>query len=407
MRRASLAYVVLFLAVGSWSPFAGPYYQSLGLSLRQIGLLASLSAGVGLVFGPVWGSIADRFRGSRGLMPVAALIAASSALVLALIGSSPAIPVAAAGMAIGLNGVGPLLDARSMELVGEDRGRYAHLRLWGSASWMVAAPIAGLLLVHRDASGAYSYAGCLYALAPLLVVTAVVLLSLAGRPAASVKAVGILRAPGRVLRDRTIALFLVGLLASGTALTTTLAFSSIYLQGLGASPEQLGLASSLGAVLEVPTMLLFPRLVRRFGLGRLIVVGAMVLAAREAGTFILTDPTLLIALAFVQGLGYALLLVGGVTFVSRHAPAGTAATAQGILGAVMYGLASIIGGSVGGLLAGWLTIRGLYVICALTGVAGVGLIAVAVLPASRKDAVETRSEAVASDPETPDVAVVL
>ena len=61
-----------------------------------------------------------------------------------------------------------------------------------------------------------------------------------------------------------------------------------------------------------------------------------------------------------------------------------ATTAQAILSAVSSGLALMIGGTVGGLLAGWLTIRGLYVLCAATGFAAVGLIALAVLPVATR-----------------------
>lgn len=391
--RASLAYVVFYVALGATSPYMAPYLQSLGLSLGEIGILGSLSAAVGLVCAPIWGSIADRYPASRLLIPIAALMAAMGALALAAIGRSILIPVAVAGLAIGLTGTGPLLDAKALDLVHADRDRFAHLRIWGSASFMVAAGLIGLIFVRRD-----SPAGFFYVYVPFLALTAIVALGLGGRSAPSARAIGILRAPGRVLRNRSIALFLAGALVAWTALVAQLSFFSIYLENLGAPPEQVGWAWSLGAVLEIPTMLFFPQLARRFGAGRLVVVGALILAIRELSSVILTDPTLLIWLSTLQGLGYALALVGGVTFVSRLAPPGTAATAQGILSAVSTGLAAIIGGTVGGLLAGWLTIRGMYVISAATGFAAVGLIALAVLPiAGRGESAEPAGDSLAAE----------
>jgi MFS family permease len=55
-----------------------------------------------------------------------------------------------------------------------------------------------------------------------------------------------------------------------------------------------------------------------------------------------------------------------VVYVSRHAPPGTAATAQGVLGATIFGLAAILGPGVGGQLAGWLELQGMFIV-ATTG----------------------------------------
>ena len=53
----------------------------------------------------------------------------------------------------------------------------------------------------------------------------------------------------------------------------------------------------------------------------------------------------------LHGVAFALVLVGGVTFVSRHAPEATAATAQGILSATVFSIAMMIGPSAGSRIA--------------------------------------------------------
>jgi MFS family permease len=100
---------------------------------------------------------------------------------------------------------------------------------------------------------------------------------------------------------------------------------------------------------------------------------------------IFVSPTILIACSVIQGAGYGLVLIGGIAFVSRQAPRGTAATAQGILNATTFSLSSIIGGGVGGQIAGVIGIRGLYAITAGLGAVAVVLFALAVLPASRSE----------------------
>lgn len=80
----------------------------------------------------------------------------------------------------------------------------------------------------------------------------------------------------------------------------------------------------------------------------------------------------------------------GVTFVSRHAPKGSAATAQGLLSGAAFSLASIIGAGAGGQLAALLTIRGLYGVSVVVGFVGVAVIAWAVLPHVGREPVSSR-----------------
>jgi predicted MFS family arabinose efflux permease len=76
----------------------------------------------------------------------------------------------------------------------------------------------------------------------------------------------------------------------------------------------------------------------------------------------------------LHGGAFALFLVGGVMYVSRHAPAGAAATAQGMLVAIVFGLAQIVGPGIGGLVADQLGLQATF------GLAGIGsAVAVGVL----------------------------
>lgn len=377
MFRAATAYVILFAAVGAYSPFLQQYYQSLGIPIGEIGLLAAFTSAMALVSAPVWGSIHDHLPESRLLIPFAAAIAALGGLGLATAGATPLIVVAAAAFAIGMSGTGPMMDVRVLSMVDANRTRYGWIRACGSASFMVCTPVIGLLI---DRDGMRSI---FWVMIPALVAAGVATIALPPRENAT-RPPSLRRAPGTVLRNRPIALFLIGSLVAWTAVASQSAFFSIYLKQLGAPGSAVGWAWAIGAALEIPVMFLFPWLARRFGVEKLIVAGAVITLSREIANVAFTTPGLLLACSLVQGAGYALLLIGGVTFVSLQAPRGTAATAQGILSGVSVSLAAILGSGLGGQLAGWLTIRGLYAVSVCLGAVAVVLIAVAVLPVAAR-----------------------
>jgi len=379
LRRASIAYVIVFVAVAAWAPYLSAYYQGLGISLSDIGLLLAMTSAVSLVSAPIWGAAHDRYPKSLLLLPLAAIVAALGAVGLATVGASPLLIPSAAAFAVGAAGLSPMMDVRVLEIARADRTRYARVRVWGSISFIVCAPLIGVL------ADAYGLRAIFLAMIPALLIGGLAATTLPGR-SMSVRAPSLMRAPGTVLRHRPIALFLLGALVGWTALSAQSSFFTIYLRSLGAPNDLVGWAWSVGAITEVPAMFFFPLLARRFGVERLIVAGALVLVVRQVANVVFTDPALLIGFSLFQGVGYSLMLIGGVTFVSRQAPQGTAATAQGIFTGVAWSLSSILGSGLGGQVAGFLTIRGLFAVSACVSLAAVVLIALAVLPVAGRGA---------------------
>jgi MFS transporter, PPP family, 3-phenylpropionic acid transporter len=375
--RAATIYIILFAAVGASSPFLQQYYQSLGLPLAEIGLLTAFTSAAALLSAPIWGAINDRVPESRLLVPIATLVGAAGAVGMRLAGVSPLLVLAASAWVVGMTGTGPMLDVRVLAMFGSNRARYGWVRACGSASFIVFAPLVGLLVDGNGLDAIFLI------MIPSILLAGVTSVALPPRPA-SVRSPSLRQAPAIVLHHRPILLFLVGSTVGWAAVASQNAFFSIYLRELGAPASMVGWTWAIAATLEVPVMFLFPWLTRRFGLERLIVLGAAVAVTRQVANVAFTVPALLLACSLIQGVGYALLLLGGVTFVSLQAPKGTAATAQGIFSGVTVSLASILGSGIGGPLAGLLGIRGLYVVSSCLGAVAVVLIALAVLPAARR-----------------------
>ena len=365
----------MFVALAAYVPYLTLYYQSIGISVGQIGALMAFVSVVALVSATVWGTIHDRFPRSWVLLPLAGLVAAGGAFGLARSGPSPQLVVCAALFAIGMSGTLPMMDARVLEVTGSDRTRYGLVRACGSASFMVCAPLIGFL------ANSHGPASLFLIMVPALVIGGLAASAIPGRSQV-LRAPSMLRAPGRVLSHRPIGFFLFGSLACWTAIYAQTGFFSLYLKSIGAPDDQVGLAWSLGSLGEIPTMIFFPVLAKRFGVERLIMLGAGLTVTRQIVNTVFTLPAVLLAFSLLHGAGYAMLLVGGVAFVAHHAPRGTGATAQGLFSGAMANLAAIIGSGAGGLLAGAITIRAMYGVSVGLGLVGIVLIAAAVLPAS-------------------------
>ena len=366
---AILCFVAVFAAVGAGAPYLPLYYQSLGMSLDQIGLLAAAVAVSALVAAPIWGTISDALSGSRFVLPAAALLTAAFGAAMAATSNLVIVALLAVSFWLAFAGVGPLLDARALDTVADDKNRYSRIRAWGSAAFVVSSIVVGAFIQNTQLRALFTVLVPSIALAGFLALGLRSAKSLDPRPDRS--------AIRSVLASRTLLWFLAAALIAWAANSAINAFLSIYLSSIGAPGGLVGLSWALGAVVEVPLLLAFPLLARRFGLERLILVGAGLLCLRALAIAMVGDPVLAALTMALHGGGFALLLVGGVTYVARHAPAGASATAQGVLSGMIVGLAQIIGPGIGGLVARQFGLTSLFFAAAVTGAIGVAVLAVA------------------------------
>jgi len=374
--RARATYVALYAAIGALVPFIPVYYQSLGITLDGIGLLAALAAAAGAMAAPLWGVAADRVGSTRRILLISGLGAAASAVLLGV--APPTIPLLLAVVLLYGFEAGALavLDAQALERLGGDRNRYAQLRVWGSASFIFSVLLVGWLVERSEIRAIFPV------LTAALAATALIGGGLRGQSA--VQPAPVLSGLRAVLGNQVLRRFLGAVLVAWSANTAVNSFLSIHLLHIGASSALVGSSWAIGALVEVPVMLGYPALAARIGVERLVVAGAAALVLRVLALLLVRDPVLATASMGIHGVGYALLLVGGVVYVSRHAPDGAAAAAQGVLGATVFGLAAIVGPGMGGVFAESLGVEGMFAVAAIAIAIGLGALAVALRPVARR-----------------------
>jgi MFS transporter, PPP family, 3-phenylpropionic acid transporter len=304
--------------------------------------------------------------GSRLVLPAAAGGAALAAGLLVVVSCPAATVVAVALLGAATGGVSPVLDALALQTVAADRNRYGRLRVWGSASFIVSVVIVGALVQQTSIRGLF------IVLIASLAATALVGLGL--RSQELLPSLPRLVGVRSVVGSRVVRRFLLAALLVWSATAAINSFFSIRLVEIGASESLVGIAWALGAVVEIPVMAFFPALAARIGLERLLLIGGLLFVVRAIAVAVLRDPVLVTLTMTLHGAAFALMLVGGVSYVSHHAPPGAAATAQGLLSAMTFGLAVILGPGLGGLLAPRLGLPGMFLGAAVASVVGMAAV---------------------------------
>jgi PPP family 3-phenylpropionic acid transporter len=151
-----------------------------------------------------------------------------------------------------------------------------------------------------------------------------------------------------LLADRRWWPFLVLAFAAGLSLTVTTTYVLAYMQELGANAGSMGLALTMGAVMEVPMMLIGHRLLARYSSYSLFLLAIALTGLRLLVYVVTRSPEAVIWLQLANGITYPLAWLSGVTYAHEHAPPGLSATAQGLFGAIFSGFGAAVGNFVGG-----------------------------------------------------------
>jgi len=338
--RYHVIYFTYFLAFNGLVTFRNAYFDEIGLTGSQMGLIGALLVTGGLLAQPVWGVIADRSGATREILLTAVIVSGAAVLLF------PAAPYLPWGF--GLLIVATLLVsvfrapivpiANSMVLsaglsYGQVRGAGSLAFGIGSLGLGVIAPYFGLSTIFY-----------LYAVG--MAVVAVLVWRLPN-PRADISP-DLKRDALTLLKNQRFLLLLVIAVIIPGAMAGADAFLSVYLRRLTGGDSITGIAWLIKTFTEAVVFVWLST--RDFDNRTLLTAGgiATVLAYVVLGTTQVVP--LAVGVLVVSGSGVALFFYAAVNMTHRYAPLALAATAQALLSSIGMG----VGRAASELGSGWL-----------------------------------------------------
>jgi MFS transporter, PPP family, 3-phenylpropionic acid transporter len=352
----------LYFGFGLASPFFPIFLASRGVTPQQVGLALSLSAAVRLASGPLAGRLADYTHHVRGVLSVAALLAAVFALCFAIPSSFLVLLLISLLYAASLaptTSLGDALALRSSQATSTSPGfEYGWVRGSGSTVFVLGSLLSGQMMA-------------MFAPVSALIGQAVCLVLAAG---AALK-VPEIRIPPDERPEKVRALCLLGnrpffLLVLSAALILGShamhdSFAMIAWQAAQITPQMASVLWSEQVVAEVLVFLYVgPRMLQALSPTSVIALAAVTAAIRWT---VVGKTSSILALGCVEplhGFTFALLHLACMRILIVVSPAHLAGTAQTIY-AFGIGACSAALTFFSGLLYGWLETRGFLVMAVL------------------------------------------
>lgn len=307
--------------------FTAVYLLDKGFNNLEIGIVIAASNVTAVFLQPLIAGMADKnarisvkkiIGYGTGVLVLAAigLILANRAFVLS------AVLMAAAVIAITV--MQPFINTLAVQM--EERGIHVNFglcRACGSLSYAFVSAALGMLLKN---SSAVIIPIAAAALTILLFISTAALAAFAaetGNGEAEQKAGGNghpVRAQGLLsfmLANKKFLLFLIGISFVFYFHVISCNYLIQIILNVGGDSGDMGIASAVSAVVELPAMILFSRLVKRFGCRRLLQVSGLFFAIKSILFFMAQSVGMIYAAQLLQAGGYALFIPASVYYVGR------------------------------------------------------------------------------------------
>lgn len=351
-----------FTFMGGWGfvmPFANLFYTSLGFSGKQIGLITSTSAIVGMIASPIWVSTVKRHPLAHRILQVAIIFGAVGYYFIGRQTEFLPIIIVVFLHSLAASGILPLSDSMVVMVSQESGKGYGSVRAWASLGWIVCLLTAGRLIEH------FGYIAGFIGVSIMWTIAAVIVFFIQphyfntakdqhqSRPHLRV-------AIQRVLQDRTLLGFAIALVVIGFLNSGVLQFENVFLAQLGASKRLISVAGILSAIVELPFMVYADRYVHRVGAHRLLLFAlAMTFVQRLIVLLLPTIPIIMIV-RFVGGIAFSFYTISFIGLISSRTQASETGIVLALYTVTIAGLVNIIASPIGGAIFDAIGARWLY-----------------------------------------------
>jgi len=334
--------MLYFAGIAVFNPFLALYYQSIGRSGAEIGLLTGIMPLVSMLGGPVWGALSDVTHKHRIFLSIAIVGAIAISLLIPSAGGLAALLVLVVLYAFISAPIQSLGDSATISMLGEQRNLYGRVRVGGTLGFGIMTIPAGIIIGKFGLSTMF----WMYAAIMCLVLIVAQFLSFSRAERTSSFLTGL----GSILKSKYWIIFLGMTLVAGMGIAVINTYFLIYMEDAGIQRSIMGFALALATAAEIPVMLASNWLMRKFRSRGMIVIGLSFISLRLIPLALFPQPIFIFSLQLIHGLTFAAVWLAGINYVAENTPPGLQATTQAIFGGVMMNLGSALGNAIGGAL---------------------------------------------------------
>lgn len=379
-------YGLFYIAFTSAFSFMATFLTGQGYSSSQVAQLFMLQSAISLFAGPALGYLADSIIPiKRIVLTLIACAIPAALLVPHAVGSWPVAVASVLLLSFFGQSLMSMIDSWTYMVRAHNPGIiYSVARGMGSFTSALTGFFVGRLMVQYGNAIIFSVQAAFLALAfgAALMFTSV---PCPNRKKAEGEAgegrISLLGAAKILSSNRKYTLLLLGLFFLGIGNRAVVSYLPVMIRDFGGTASDQGLSVFMLTIAIYPFMLIYPKILRRFGIHKILVAGVFFTFLRILTTALVNSLPVLIYMQLLEGIAFGLFNPSVIEYIAQIAPVKLRSSAIALAMAVQMAICGILGNLFASFFLQVSTLKMMYTIH--TGLAVVG-VAFVVLSARRK-----------------------
>lgn len=325
-------YIVYYITLGVFAPYLNVYYERLGFSGTEIGLITSVGLIASMLMTPVWGAVSDKTRNPRGMIAFLLLGSALSGWLWYAQSDFTPVFVMSVLLSVFRNNVWSLIDGVGVQLCSEVNKDFAFARSMGSLGYLLGSFLIGNLLVLIGMKGPYMEVFILCSIAAAVLI---LLIPAKGTQEKKKSEVRFTESVKSLFTNRNYLFVLAMMLLTNMVVDCILNYSGNHLiSTLNQSDAMIGIFSCAQVLPEIIIVMFANRMFRKMSVRQIFMLGALAQLVRFFFSAISLNVVVFLMATTLHGFTIAVSSVGYVTYIHKNVDAKILATAMALYGTV-------------------------------------------------------------------------
>ncbi len=320
-------YFFYFAAFGITTTFLNIYYNDIGLTGVQIGVISSVLPLISIIAAPLWGVLSDRLGRNRTLLGIASVGIILSMSGIWLMHTFFLIIIFTGLYAFFDSSVLTIIDSTALRSLGQNRDRFGRERVWGSVGFIIAAWGVGYILERFGVEWFFLFF-------ILMIVGVLVALYWLPDQKTELQAFNIGEIKKFITQKQWL-IFSASLLMIGLGSFAINGFLGIYITDLGGSEGLVGMAAAFATITELPILFWGDKILKRFKPRQLLMVAFGATGLRLLLYSIMPDASWVLPISLTHSLTFGVYWIATIAYVDQLSADEIKSSAQGILYAVL------------------------------------------------------------------------